>query len=477
MKRIWKLAAASSILTIQALAAAAALRAAPGLASPDTLEPQDAPAWLLVRSEAAALGSVSWQRLAKIYLKRSYRIVDAKSAMALTRTRKNATSRLIVGTPTDNVLVGRLAPKFGIAFEDGRLRYRGKLYPKDSGIALVTEDPDGAGTLVLMAGANSQAAFNCISVPVDITKFGFVVMTFQKPLLRGSDTSNSERPLTIDSDDMPVVRLDRLLWRARAEFPSSKDEAALHLSRMRAGYDTIYRRALGRDLAPLRFARRQLAQTGMLDAVQARFAKVDLKKRLGSIERKVCKRLGGRRGPRPIVHIIVTQPNATNAQVIGADSATGRARVTLNLAAFRALPALELAAAHEFVHTLQTSRSSTLLDRAIREGVATYVSQLVYPKATDHEALMWSKAKLASAEQHKEKILAAFRAMKDETDEKKFGSFVYLNVPLRDVPGAPDRTAYFVAWLAVRAWRKKNASAPLSKLLTTPPAQIFGALE
>ncbi len=433
---------------------------------------QKPPAWLLVRSEAKALEAFGWERLAKVYLRKDYRIVRAADAAVHPKA-----SRLVVGTPVDNALIKSLAKDLGIQYEGKRFRYDGQEFPDDAGLALVTDDPDGGGTLAVFTGATPKGAYNCVSVPVDLSRHGYVAMTFQKALRRGK--VKSLKPLAVDADALRVVRLDLDLWRMRDGLQtSSLDEAALRVSRAFAGYKFVFERAVRPDIDLLAFTRRQFKeQASALEATRKRFAGADLEGLLEEADKKVVKALGGRRGPRPVVYTIVTKPGITNAQVIGKDPDTGRMRVTLNLAAFQSLEMLRLSAAHEFVHTLQRPHGGTLLGRSLHEGVAVYVSQQLQPGTKDHEALMWTKAKLAAANRRRGAILKAFRSLRDSRDIRKLGNFVYAGSPLRYVPGAPDRCGYYVGWLAVSAWCAKHRKRPLADLLKVDPAEIFAALK
>lgn len=432
---------------------------------------QKPPAWLLVRSEADALQSFSWEQLAKAYLRPDYQIVRATDAAAHPKS-----SRLIVGTPDDNALVKKLARDLGIEFQGKAFRYDGREYPDDAGLAIVTEDPDGGGMLAVFAGATPKGVYNCLSVSVDLTRTGFVAMTFRKALHHGS--VKSILPLVVDKEALRVVRLDLDLWRIRDSMrDSSLDEAALRVSRAFAGYRFVFEAAVAPGIDLLDFTRAQFKEQASLEATRQRFDKVDLGALLEEADKQVVRALGPRQGPRPIVYTIVTRPNITNAQVIGRDPATRRMRMTLNLAAHDSVERLRLSALHEFVHTLQGSHRGTLLERSLHEGVAVYVSQQLLPGTKDHEALMWTEEKLAAANDRREAILKAFRSLRDSRDIRKIGSFVHLGNPLRYVTGAPDRCAYYVGLLAVKAWRQKHEDRPLGDLLKVGAGEIFAALD
>jgi hypothetical protein len=429
-------------------------------------------AWILVRSEADTLESFPWERLAKVYLRKDYHIVRAADAAAHPKA-----SRLVVGTPADNALIKKLAKDLGIEFEGKHFRYDGQEYPDDAGLAVVTDDPDGAGTLVVFTGATPKGAYNCLSVPVDLNRHGYVAMTLRHALRRGR--VRSIMPLAVDGDALRVVRLDLDLWRMRDSMAkSSLDEAALRVSRAFLGYKFLFEQAVSPDINLLDFTRAQFKeQAEALEATRKRFAEVDLEDLLEQADKRVVKALAARTGPRPVVYTIVTRPGITNAQVIGRDPDTGRMRMVLNLAAHESLARLRISAAHEFVHTLQGNTDGTLLARALHEGVAVYVAQQVQPGTKDHEALMWTEEKLAAANQRRKAILDAFRELKGSRDMREIGCFVYAGQPLRYVSGAPDRCGYYVGLLAVTAWRQKHKDRPLGDLLRVDPAEIFAALE
>ena len=444
---------------------------------------QDQPKWLLVRSGAdpggagdRTLATFGWEKLARAYLKRDYRIVTADRASATAKA-SVAASRMVAGTPQNNALVKHLVEHYGITWRQGQLRYAGQAWPEDAGIALITDDPDGGGTLVLFAGKTEQAAFNCLSVPVDLGRNGVVVMTFQNALHRGAVRDGSKpAPFGIAPDVLRVVRLDRELFRIRREFADSVDEAALRVSRAFAGYRVIFERCLQPKVDLFEYTRKQLEQhAGLLEATERRYAGVDLGALLDGVDRRVTAALGGREGPRPIVHVVVTG-RGTNAQVIGKDPLTGRVRMTLNLAMFGGVDELRLAATHEFVHTLQKGSGKTLLEQSIREGVASYVAQRLVKGTKDHEALMWTPAKLAAANKHKQAILAEFLGCRGSRDPRQNGRFLYAGTALRGVSGAPDRCGYWIGWRAVAAFCANNPDRPLGELLAVDAETVFAAL-
>jgi len=447
------------------------------------LPAQNQPKWLLVKSEAESgrarartMAAFGWERLAQTYCKPDYRIVSAKAAKAMAKATV-AANRMVAGTPQNNALVAELAKQFGITWKDGKIHFAGGSWTEDAGVALITDDPDGGGTLVLFAGKTDEAVYNCLSVPLDLARREAVVMTFRNELHRGAVKGGTvAKPLGVAPDKLRIVRLDRELFRIRREFGDTVDEAALRVSRAFAGYQFVFDRCLQPKVDMFRFTKQQLRQNAdLLDATERRFAKVDIAALLDGVDRQVTKALGGRKGPRPIVHVVVTGLG-TNAQVIGKDPRTNRVRVTLNLAMFGSVDELRLAATHEFVHTLQKGSGNTLLEQSIREGVATYISQQLVKGTKDHEALMWTPEKLAAANKRKKAIVAQFTKMRGSRDARRNGGFLYAGSKLRSVAGAPDRSGYWVGWSAVAAFCAKNPKRPLSDLLTVDAETVFSAL-
>ena len=67
-------------------------------------------------------------------------------------------------------------------------------------------------------------------------------------------------------------------------------------------------------------------------------------------------------------------------------------RVYLNLPALAVGRHFDAAVVHESTHTVQPPRKgATLLDLAVHEGVATYVSLALVDGLSDHDAMFWSK--------------------------------------------------------------------------------------
>ena len=74
-------------------------------------------------------------------------------------------------------------------------------------------------------------------------------------------------------------------------------------------------------------------------------------------------------------------------------------------------------------------------------------------------------------------IIRAFAKQRYVTDSAQLQQFLALHKPLQAVPGAPDRTGYYVALLAIRAWVRQHPQRPLQDLFTVSPAEFWQALQ
>ena len=82
-----------------------------------------------------------------------------------------------------------------------------------------------------------------------------------------------------------------------------------------------------------------------------------------------------------------------------------------------------------------------------------------------HDLLFWSVDELAAAEQHQKEILEEF--VKVRSNVKSLDEWMYLNIPLGSVPGAPSRCAYFVGMLAFKAYvEQQELPPPVEELLS-----------
>lgn len=137
---------------------------------------------------------------------------------------------------------------------------------------------------------------------------------------------------------------------------------------------------------------------------------------------------------------------------------------------------LRTALVHEAIHTLQAPHSERLVDRALHEGLASRLSQLLRPGTSDELALMWTPAKLAVARERRDEILAAFKVLADSTDRSLHTPWMTLGRHPESPAGLPDRCAYYVGWSAVGAWIEAHPQRPLSDLASTSADELLAAL-
>jgi|GEM_PF-5433156 len=202
----------------------------------------------------------------------------------------------------------------------------------------------------------------------------------------------------------------------------------------------------------------------------------DLEKEIRTAYVRVAKKLGKTHPKAPIYKVAYGYQEYTNAAMIGVDRESGRHVVLLNRSALEEKKGWESALLHESVHTFQGEMGTTLTERAIYEGVATYITKLIEPKLVDHQVLLWTAEKWKAAEARREKIIAAFAKAKDETEPKVTVPFLFLHEKLTSVDGAPDRTGYYVGYLACKAWHERNANRTAADLLAAKPDEILHAL-
>ena len=423
------------------------------------------PEWLLVRSRAERYGPTDWDHIGGGYLRDlEYRLVTPEEAGALP-----ATSRFVVGTPTDNELVRQLAPELGIVITDHYLYYGSLFAGATVGMTLVTDDPDGSGTLVLVTGIDDSAVSACFSVDFNREKRGYMLACRDYVIERGS------LDLEVYRSRPSVVRLDReqsfLFDRARAQ---SGGEQALRLARGLRGYQTV--------LAKLGYenlfvdAHRMLHDTA-IDRARARFAELDLDEWVRSVYEECVEFVGVRPDPAPVFYFAYGPQEGTSAVAFDPDPQTRRRQVAFNLCAMRDAEHLRESMIHEIVHTMQKGVQRRLMDRALNEGSAVFLTQALEPGYSDARVLGWSESELAAARQRHGEILRAFLRSFESPDRRQWRAFVHGAEPLEAVPGAPSRTAYYLGFLACRAWRSAHPREPLSELLRADPEEIFALLE
>lgn len=433
--------------------------------------------WLLVRGSADRVGSLTYERIARVYLAGApCRIVRPAEAAG-----DVATSRLVIGTPTDNDLAARLAQALGITVAADRLVYAGWSCEPGDGLVILTQDPDGEGRLMLMTGVDAEGVFACFRAPISLTEMGWLLIRErieQDGVRTGlyQVVANGTIPLRFDTSVPAIVRLDR-----EAEYLIDEarhvrgDERFLRVARGFRGYEDVFASAGAGD--PIAYARWLLGEGNRaIAAADAFFGDRDLDGEILDAYRRCAELKATVSGPRPAYHVLYGYPDGTNARTFEVDPVTGRPRVLFNLCALSTGRRFDAVVIHETVHTLQGAAGLTLLERAVHEGVATYLTQVVDPTLSDAEALLWSPEDLRAARDRRDAIVAAVRELADETDLAVQEPFMVPGSTPARIPGAPSRTAIFAGWLAVRAWREAHPESSPGDLLSTPAAELFATL-
>lgn len=429
---------------------------------------EDPPEWLLVRGKADFPEPLSYERMARIYLKHwKWRIVKSEAA-----SKEPATSRMVVGTPKDNPLVKSLAKKLGIRVREKGLEFRGHRLCAGTGLVLLTEDPDGQGSLALFTGFDTDGVYSCFSVSVDMSKSGFTITRRHQVIFRGRNEK-------FDTSKPEVVRLDQDFDKLRqSAVDAATANVALRLARGLAGYKFVYQAAVGPNVDLFAFMQDLLIlSANTIESSRRQFAKRDLSAEIIRLFTWCVDTLGPRQGPQPVYYVLYGHPSGTNAKTFHADQITGRPQVLLNLCQLKDSVSFEVAVLHETVHTFQKRVGKRLVDRAIHEGVATHISQVLRPGTKDTEALMMSEKDLQAAKRYHKKILAEFREVHNSKDEIVHRQFLQAGSKLSRVRSAPSRSGYYVGWLAARAWSKKHKEKGLAELLAASPDEIFEALK
>lgn len=278
--------------------------------------------------------------------------------------------------------------------------------------------------------------------------------------------------LRLDQDFDQVLRL--------ASTPPTPDDIA-QLAQVIAKNQPIYAR-LGHNApelyAKIAFSNHEIAQ----DNTKARafFSSRDLTQEASTLRQKAIDTLDLQPRYPTTYYLAYGYQRGTNAQTqSGATTADGRTHVYLNLVALARQQHWEAAVLHETIHTMQKlvlPAEATLLTRSILEGVPTYLAQVLHGNLRDEDAMFWSPDQWQAAEKHRRAIIQAFAQRRDETDPKQLTSFLQLHAPLETVPGAPDRTGYYVGFLAVKAWVRQNPGRPLQDLPSVAPEDFWQAL-
>lgn len=426
---------------------------------------QEKSKWEIVRGAADHVGSMSYERIGETYLKGAdWKVIRAEQ-------KGTAPNRLVIGTASDNAAVEPLAKKLGIQFETGAFRFHGERFGPGTGLIVWADDPDGDGELRLFTGADAEGVF--AGFTVRCAEFG----SYQ---LIGNGREIRRAPfLSLDLETARVVRLDRDFEYLRASLPhgSPRGEVSLRLAQGLGGYLPVYREIIGPqgDLASHMdlLLCRHAAST---EATLERFRSRDLEREILQLRGACVEKLGRVEGPAPVYYTLVGEPDGTNARTFACDPPTGRTRVLLNLAVLRDEEAFRIAVVHETIHTLQPQGGSRLVDRALKEGVATYLSGQLLTDVPQHKILMWTQEQFQSAEKYRKELVDLFRRSAESVDPRVHHQFLNLDGRLEALSEAPSRSGYYVAWLAARSWHQAHPKAKTSEILTLSPEEALRSL-
>jgi hypothetical protein len=89
---------------------------------------------------------------------------------------------------------------------------------------------------------------------------------------------------------------------------------------------------------------------------------------------------------------------------------------------------------------------------------------------------MWAPEELAAAEGLREELVTAFLRDAISLHPRVQAAWMQLDSPTTPLPGAPTRAAYYVAYLAAKAWLAADPARRPVDLLEVTPAALFGAL-
>jgi hypothetical protein len=437
--------------------------------------PQGLERWLLVRSEAEAVGSLSWERIGQVYLKTAdFDLVEADAAEG-----EPTANRFVVGCPGDQPALERLFDALGIERDDasGDLGLpNGIAVPADDGLVISGPDPDGQGRLVLFTGGTPDAVFQGFTVPVDLRVDGFFQV--RRGLLHGrgglGPDSGLDRPLCVRVDRDWVRWLDET-----ADWPTR--DRQLRLAASLASHGAGVRNTfvgtgnLGDVDAWLQRVPQLVERSAQVLESTERLRGRDLASEVERAWQRMTAELGCN-GPAPVVRLALDLPEATNARTLDLDPLHGRPQVVLNLAALTGSLEFEVALHHELAHCLDHIRGGRLMDRATREAVAMWISQAFVPKASEAQVLMWTSAELQGARRVEDALLETFRRFAGSTSPDVAAEWLTLGRSPRDVAGAPPRSGYFVAWRALANWRKQHPREGLRALLRLTPEALMATL-
>lgn len=428
--------------------------------------PPTAETWLVVRGTGTGVADLSWERIAQAYLGgQDFRLVDGSESKSA-----RDTSRLFAGAPADHPALAELLVGLGLALEPDALLVGPRRVPAGTGLVLVTDDPDGAGRLVIFTGVDELSAFQGFTTQIDIGRPGV-------SFVRDGQTLVPSALLHYDTSQVEVVPLDILWWTAGGFFPErSIPDRALAVARALDGYRFVYEAATIPELDVVSFADDLLTNAGeAVDAAIQLGFHHDIIVAAREREDWLDALLGVRPGPRPVIYSLIGHPRGTNARSFGDDPVTGRPAVLLNLCALPDGEAINAALMHELVHTRQPLRGSSLGDKAVAEGIAAVLAQR-HEGLEDGAALMWSADALATARARHTEIVDAFLTRAGSEDAAVISGWLTLHASPAQPADLPDRCGYYVGFEAARNWLLADERRSLAELLLAPTEQVLGTL-
>lgn len=446
-----------------------------GPVRPAWTTPQGLERWLLVRSEAEAVGTLSWERIGDVYLKTAdFDLVDAEAAGS-----EPAANRFVVGAPEDQPALSDLFAGLGIERDvsSGDLALpNGIAVPAGDGLVICGPDPDGQGRLVLFTGGTPEAVFQGFTVPVDLRVDGFFQVRQGHLHGRGALGADAalNRPLTLRVDRDWVRWLDETEdWPRGDRLQRLSAGLASHGAGVRNTF--VGTGNLGDVAAWMQRVPTLLERSNEVLEDTERLRGRDLAAEVELAWKRMTDRLGCS-GPAPIVRLVLDLPGATNARTLDLDPLYGRPQVVLNLSALNDSLAFEIALHHELAHCLDHIRGARLIDRAAREAVAMWISQAFVPKASEAQVLMWSPKQLAAARRVEDELLAEFRKVAGSTAPQAASEWLTLDRTPDQVEGAPSRSGYYAAWRSIQAWTRAHPRSDLGELLRLSPNALLTAL-
>jgi len=421
--------------------------------------------WLLVRSQDEVVGPLQWEQIGGLYLQGlDWELVKPSEGMT-----RPETSRMVVGAPSDHSLVAELAEPFDITFRAGVMYFRGVPQPDGTGFVTYDSDPDGSGILFLTCGATDEGVLANFQTPLSI-KFGQYLLT-----RKGEQVETGVNARRFGLAQPRVVRLDEDFTTLLASAPNNIDEKALRLARGLVGYAHVYGALGATDLLP--YAEQLLAQRDAVERARTLFAGRDHTADVLAAYAKCREALDMQPETAPVFYVMYGLPEASNAKNFGIDAVTQRRQILFNLTRLAVGAHYEAVLVHECIHSFQTLTGQRLIDRAMDEGVATAISQLLAPGLPDADALLWSAEELAAATASRAGLIRAFRRDAGSTEEKVLQSWMVLGMSLQELPGTPSRAAYYVGWLAAKAWLAEDPSRGPAELIRAKPEDLLAALK